>query len=88
MTDQNKTVELERYTQVNALQDIVTWSADRADWQRDALRQLVGGADVDDIDLDRLEALCIGERDDAEFLKEADVLSTFMFPCRVLLLNC
>lgn len=73
MTDENKTVEPERYTQVKALQDIVTWSVDRADWQRDALRQLVVGANVYDIDLDRLEALCIGERDDAEFLKEVDV---------------
>ena len=61
------------YTQVKAQQDIVAWSADRPDWQRDALRQLINGVDVDKIDLDRLEALCVGERNDFQFLEEIDI---------------
>lgn len=73
MIDENKAGDAGRYTQSRALHDIVTWSADRSDWQRDAMRQLVSGADIDDIDLTRLEALCVGERDDPEFLNELDV---------------
>lgn len=75
MTDENKTDEAGRFTQSKALQDIVNWSTDRPDWQRDALRQLVTGADVSELDLNRLEALCVGERDDSEFLNETDVTS-------------
>lgn len=73
MTEESKTEEAGRYTQSRALPDIVTWSASRPDWQRDALRQLIGGAATDEIDLDRLEALCVGERDDFLFPHEADV---------------
>ena len=74
MTDENKTEETGRFTQSKALHDIVNWSTDRPDWQRDALRQLVTGADVGELDLNRLEALCVGERDDSEFLNETDVI--------------
>ena len=73
MTDINVAEEAGRYTQSKALQDIVIWSANRADWQRDVLRQLIGGTDIEAIDLDRLEALCVGERDDAEYLDEVDI---------------
>ncbi len=72
MVPEAHTEEPKRYTQSKALRDIVTWSASRPDWQRDALRQLVGGAKAEEIDLDRLEALCVGERDDVEFLREID----------------
>lgn len=75
MTDWHDTEKAGRYTQSKALHDIVTWSTDRPDWQRDALRQLIAGVDIDEIDLDRLEALCVGERDDAEFLTATDVSS-------------
>ena len=61
------------YNQSSALNDIVLWSVDRPEWQRDALRQLIGTVELEDIDLDRLEALCVGERDDAEFLNAAHV---------------
>ena len=62
-----------RYTQATALKDIVTWSRTRPDWQRDALRQLITSADASTIDVDRLEAICIGDRTDATYLSEADV---------------
>lgn len=73
MATENNPTEPGPYTQLKALKDIIAWSADRPDWQRDALRQIVGGADTKNIDLDRLEALCLGERDDAVFLAEPDV---------------
>jgi len=74
MTDRHKSDQAVRYTQSNALHDIVTWSSNRPDWQRDALRHLITGTNTDDIDLDRLEAICVEERDDAEFLTEPDVM--------------
>lgn len=67
--------EVGRYTQSQALQEVATWSVDRPDWQRDALRQLDAGANVDEIYLDRLEALCVGKRDDVEFQNEAAATS-------------
>ncbi len=73
MTDKHNTEEAGRYTQSKALREIVTWSSDRPSWQRDALKQLIAGVNIDDIDLDRLEALCAGERKDAAFLTETDV---------------
>ncbi len=73
MATKTNSKEAGSYTQTKALQDVVAWSADRPDWQRDALRQLINGADASEIDLDRLEALCVGERKDFQFLKEADV---------------
>jgi len=73
MFSEPDTEEPKRYTQSRALYDIIAWSADRPNWQKDALRQLVGGAKADEIDLDRLEELCVGERDDVEFLRETDI---------------
>lgn len=73
MATGTKSEEPGSYTQAKAQQDIVAWSADRPDWQRDALRQLINGVDSDEIDLDRLEALCVGERKDFQFLEEVDV---------------
>lgn len=59
------------YRQSDALRDILTWSEDRALWQRDALRQLFQGTWIEDIDLDRLEAICTGERKDAVTLDQS-----------------
>lgn len=59
-----------RYRQSDAMREILVWSQDRHTWQRDALRQLINGAHVDEIDLDRLERICTGARDDAIVLKE------------------
>jgi len=69
----NESAKTSPYTQSSAFNDIVKWSSIRPDWQRDALRQLIKAAEVKEIDLDRLEALCVGERDDAVVLTEADV---------------
>lgn len=55
----------EHYRHSDALRDILAWSQDRHVWQRDALRQLVQGTPLVEIDIDRLEALCTGEREDA-----------------------
>lgn len=71
MTDK-KVTETNPYTSVSALQDIVEWSSSRPDWQRDALRQLIQSVD-NEIDLDRLEAICAEERDDVTVLTEADI---------------
>ena len=62
----NKTDEGEVFRQSDAMRDILAWSEDRDVWQRDALRQLMQGTPTDEIDLDRLEALCTGKRTDAE----------------------
>ena len=69
----NEFAEISPYTQSSALNDIVKWSSNRPDWQRDALRKLIKAIEIKDIDLDRLEALCVGEREDAVVLTEADV---------------
>ena len=74
MSSESNTEEVGAYTQSQALQDIIAWSVDRPKWQRDALRQLVTGANIDNIDIDRLEELCLENRDDAEFLNETDVM--------------
>ena len=39
-------------------EEILNWSANRPDWQRNALRRLVITGELDDADLDDLEALC------------------------------
>ncbi len=73
MFSEPDTQEAKLYTQSRALRDIISWSTDRPDWQRDALRQLVSGTTADEIDLDRLEAICVGERNDLRLLSETDV---------------
>lgn len=59
-----------RYRQSDAMREILAWSQGRDTWQRDALRQLINGARLDKIDLDRLEGICTGARDDAIVFKE------------------
>ena len=49
-------------SEAKALADIVTWSADCPDWQRDALRRLSAREKLDDTDIAALLAICKGER--------------------------
>ncbi|MCV6603232.1 MAG: ATP-binding protein, partial [Cohaesibacter sp.] len=62
-----------QYTQHSALSDIVSWSENRPAWQRDALRQLVNGYGCEEIDLQRLEAICLDELDDFAPIAEKDI---------------
>ena len=43
---------------INVLQEILTWSSGRPDWQRDALRRLVRKGEIDDTDILELANLC------------------------------
>ena len=43
---------------VSAFHEILSWSADRPDWQRDALRRIVVNGTVDEPDLRELERIC------------------------------
>jgi energy-coupling factor transporter ATP-binding protein EcfA2 len=43
---------------VSAFHEILSWSADRPDWQRDALRRIVVNGTVDGADLKELERIC------------------------------
>lgn len=45
----------------NVLQEILTWSADRPSWQRDALRRLVVNGELSAEDIDALTAICKGD---------------------------
>lgn len=51
---------------VNVLQEILTWSADRPAWQRDALRRLVMNGELSDDDIRALIEICKGEHGLAE----------------------
>lgn len=62
-----------RYRQSDAMREIFEWSKDRALWQQDALQQLVSGTNSEEIDVDRLEKICIGARDDAVTMQEEDL---------------
>lgn len=73
MAENDETGGQGRYTQAMALKDIVSWSESRPDWQRDALRQLVSSESSESIDVARLEAICVEERDDPNCLSDADV---------------
>lgn len=44
-----------------ALNDILSWSQDRPEWQRDALRRLVVQGELTAADIDDLYAICIGK---------------------------
>jgi recombinational DNA repair ATPase RecF len=46
---------------VNVLQEILTWSADRPTWQRDALRRLIVNGALSDDDLRALTEICKGD---------------------------
>jgi len=43
---------------VSALHEILTWSATRPDWQRDALRWIIDNGSIEKDDLKELERLC------------------------------
>jgi energy-coupling factor transporter ATP-binding protein EcfA2 len=43
---------------VDVLTEILTWSKDRPDWQRDALRRLVMNRDLDQADIESLTEIC------------------------------
>jgi len=47
-------------SEAQALADILTWSHDCPEWQRDALRRLCTKGELDDDDLDELTELCKG----------------------------
>jgi hypothetical protein len=51
---------------VNVLQEILTWSADRPTWQRDALRRLVINGELSDDDISALTEICKGDHGLAE----------------------
>lgn len=55
------------------MHEIVQWSENRPDWQREALKRLAAGIPIDEVDLDRLEAICVGEATDIEPLTSEDV---------------
>ena len=43
---------------MDVLSEILTWSKDRPDWQRDALRRLMLKGELDDADIDALTEIC------------------------------
>jgi energy-coupling factor transporter ATP-binding protein EcfA2 len=45
----------------NVLPEVLSWSADRPSWQRDALRRLVLSGELTQEDIDALTAICKGE---------------------------
>lgn len=73
MTATDETGGAGHYTQATALKDIVRWSEQRPDWQRDALRQLISAENADEIDVDRLESICVGEIEEFDALEDADI---------------
>ncbi len=51
---------------MKVLQEILTWSADRPSWQRDALRRLVANGELSDDDIRDLTDICKGDHGLAE----------------------
>jgi hypothetical protein len=51
---------------VNVLREILTWSADRPPWQRDALRRLVVDGELSDDDISVLTEIFKGDHGLAE----------------------
>ena len=58
------------YTENSAMQDILSWSETRPDWQRDALRRIILHGSLSDTDLSELEAICVGKETKFEPLQE------------------
>ena len=60
MTDQSETYDDAQNTgsEAEALVDILMWSQDRPEWQRDALRRICTKDMLDDADIDKLTDLC------------------------------
>jgi len=73
MTEQSPTSQ--NFSQSDALQDIVSWSATRPPWQQDALRRIVTNSGLTDNDLDKLEDICLDEKLDVEPLS-ASIVTT------------
>jgi len=48
-------------TEVAAFQEILKWSIDRPNWQRDSLRRLMINGSLTDDDIDELEAICLSD---------------------------
>ncbi len=61
------------YTETSALRDILQWSKARPDWLRDALRRLMFASELSDLDIDELEAICLGTKDDASPLSDEHI---------------
>ncbi|MHB1701735.1 MAG: AAA family ATPase [Acidobacteriaceae bacterium] len=51
---------------MNVLHEILTWSADRPTWQRDALRRLIVNEELTDDDISALTEICKGDHGLAE----------------------
>ena len=52
----------EASSEVSALSEIVAWSIDAPDWQRDALRRLCQREKLDEADIADLLAICKGTK--------------------------
>ena len=59
MTDEASTEETN--TEAKALSQILSWSSDCPNWQKDALRRLCGAESLSDTDVDELLQVCKGE---------------------------
>ena len=64
---------------MKVLQEILTWSANRPMWQRDALRRLVANGELTDDDMDDLTAICKGDHGLVDKV-EAKPLTTELVP--------
>ena len=61
------------YTETSALRDILQWSKTRPDWLRDGLRRLMVASDLSALDIDELEAICLGIEGDASPLSDEHI---------------
>jgi len=65
--------EIKITTEADALRVVLTWSADRPAWQRDALRRLVAQGELADGDIAELTALCKDKTLASQPLAEGDI---------------
>jgi len=65
----------ETLTEKQAFADLLSWSASRPAWQRDALRRLVQNGKLDDQDIDELVELCLDPVAPSEPMSVAHVSS-------------
>ena len=61
------------YTETSALRDILQWSTARPDWLRDALRRLMVSSELSALDIDELEAICLGTKGGASPLSDEHI---------------
>ena len=66
--------EVRPYTETSALADILTWSQERPDWLRDALRRLMVSGELSDQDIDELEVICLGDGAEAAPMTEEHII--------------